>query len=133
MMTKLRTLVSITALLALVGCYSGCGTLDKSGAYAGDKTLYDADLVIVSSYDMVHQFVSWESANRDSLKAVPAITQAADAMRLKAPAAFKNALAVRDAYAASATSANASALQTAIDVIRAMAVEAAKYITTTLK
>lgn len=112
---------------------TGCGTLNNTGVYKGDKTLYDADLLITSSYDVIHAFVLYEANNRQELASVPEVKQAADAIRAKAPSAFASAIAIRDVYAQSPNKDTGNALQTSLDVIRAMAVEAAKYMAKTIK
>lgn len=125
---KRNIAIGMMALFAVAASMTGCGTLNSAGPYKGDKVLYDADLVITTSYDVVHQFVTFEEANRAALASNPAIKAAADSLRARMPGAFASALSVRDAYAVSATAANASALQTVLDVIRAMAVEATKQL-----
>lgn len=121
----MKTLLSLFALLTL--CVS-CGTLAPGGAYNGDKVLYDADWAIATSYDVTHTFVQWEYANRDLLADHPEIHRAANSIREKAPAAFRSALAVRDAYRADPTATNRDNLQTAIAVVRALALEATRWL-----
>lgn len=130
---KINALLVVFALIGLAGCESGCGTLNKDGVYKGDKVLYDADLMLTTSYDVIHQFVTFEEANRAALAGTPAIKAAADSLRDKAPAAFKSAYAARDTYVASKGKEVASAFQTALDVIRSLAVEATKQMAAQIK
>lgn len=115
-------------LLVAAGSLCGCGTLDKSGAYQGDRVLYDADFAIASSYDLLHTFVKWEYENRGALAGKPEIRQAADRVRIEAPRWISSAIALRDAYKSSPTSANRDAIQKALDVLRAAIREATQYL-----
>ena len=104
----------------------GCGTLNKSGVYAGNNTLYAADLTISSAYELLHSFVSFELQARDSLP--PEVRQAADRIRAGAPQWFASALALRDAYKGNPTQASSDNLQKALDVLRAAVAEATHYL-----
>lgn len=106
---------------------TGCGTLAPGGAYNSDKVLYDADFAIANSYDLLHNFVTWEYQNRALLASVPEIKAAADKVRVGAPQWVRSALNLRDAYAKSPTGANRDALQKAIDVLRQAVAEATAY------
>jgi hypothetical protein len=132
-MKKLNLILVALALCLMPVLDTGCkGTLAPNGAYK-DKTLYNADVLLATSYYVVHSFVTYEQQNREALKAMPQIKIAADSIRQRAPSAFASAFAIRDKYEVSASSADATALQTALDVIRAMAVEATKQMATQIK
>lgn len=118
------SVVMLAAALAL----AGCGTLEPGGVYQGDKALYDADVVITTSYEVIHTFVAWEHANREALSARPEIRSAADRMRRGAPQWFGTALALRDAYAAHPDDGTREGLRVAVDVLRAAMVEATRYL-----
>jgi len=127
MTMRLRmSVVMLAAALAL----AGCGTLEPGGVYRGDKVLYDADVVIATSYDVIHTFVAWEYANREALASRPEVRRAADRMRAGAREWIGTALALRDAYAAQPADGTRDALQSALDVLRAALVEATRYLTT---
>lgn len=124
---------SRAALLFLAGLsaalLTGCGSLDPSGVYQGDKVLYSADLALGSSYDVLHGFVEWEYQNRSTLTNTPAIRHAADQVRTSAPGWFGTALALRAAYHDNPTSANQTALQQALAVVQAAVTQAVGYMT----
>lgn len=116
-------LLPLLALLAL----PGCGTLDKAGPYGGDKFLYDCDLMIASSYDAVHSFVTWEYQHRAELAGRPFIKIKADEIRQQAPGAFRAAIMLRDTYAGNANSGTKTALEQALNVLRSMTTVALSY------
>lgn len=124
MRSKIRSSLLIVALLALA---CGCGSLDKSGVYGGDKALYAADETLDISYTTLHQFVLWEQANRAALAGTPEIKQFADKIRTEAPQAFHSAVALRDAYKANPTSANMTAFQRALTVVHELMTQATIY------
>jgi hypothetical protein len=135
--------VSVAALCfgLFVGC-GGCGTLDKGtpdrpSPYGGvnasgemktpDRVLFDMDLVLATSYDVLDNFLKWELANRAALAGSPEIKKAADKIRLEAPKAFKSAVAIRDAYQQNPSVQTRSDLTRALDVLHAMIAETIKY------
>jgi len=107
---------------------SGCGHLDPAGAYAGDKVLYDYDQTTVTSYDVLHTFVTWEYQNRQLLSDTPEIRSFADSVRKNAPRYFASAVALRDAYQANPSPGAKSALQASLDVIRQLVREATRHL-----
>ena len=111
------------ALLAL----AACGTLAPGGAYK-DKVLYNADLTITTSYDVLHTFVIWEQNNRPVLHAFPEVTKAADYVRANARQWLSSAIALRETYAANPTSENLAGLNKALNVLRTAMTEATKYL-----
>jgi hypothetical protein len=115
-------------LLLISWAVTGCGTLDKSGVYGGDKALYDADLALSASYDTLHQFVLWEYQNRQALAGTPEIKAAADTIRKQAPQWYATAFALRDAYKASPNPGTMEALQRSLNLIHAAVLESVKYL-----
>ena len=129
-MNRLRLpLMAMLAFCLLVGC----GSLDKTGVYQGDKFLYDSELAITTSYDVIHAYVTWEKNNRAALVKYPEITKSADVMRLKAKQWFATANALHDAYKADPSAANKTAFQTILDELRAAITEATGYMLKTTK
>lgn len=126
----MRNKVSIP-FIALMLCLfaGGCGTLNKAGPYQGDKVLYDADLAIATSYDVIHSFVLWEHQSRASLTNLPWITIKANEIRQQAPGAFKAAIMLRDTYAATPNSGTRSALVQSVTVLRALMATALSIMT----
>ena len=114
-------------LCAMIAMGSGCGSLDKTGVYGGDKFLYDSDLTLASSYVVLHNFVKWEFDNRPALAGMPEVTKYADDVRKGAPQWYGSAWALRDAYKANPNGGTRTALQTALDVIREAVTQATKY------
>jgi hypothetical protein len=80
--------------------FAGCNTtLDPAGVYKGDKVLYEADNTIVTSHDLLQDFVNWEANNRTVLQKVsPEIQKFADTIVAQGPMWFSSAAALRDAY-----------------------------------
>jgi hypothetical protein len=121
----------IAPLIAVSILLTACGTLDPTGPYKGDKVLYDADIVIVTSYDIIHEFVLFEYTNRETLLVInPAIKEAADKVRKDAPQWFGTALALRDAYSVNPSGGSRDALQTSLRVLRVAALESTRYLAT---
>src|SRR6266576_4478192 len=123
-MNELKPIVAVVILGCLVTLaaplsFTGCRSLDKTGVYAGDKFLYDSELAIVTSYDLLDAFLKWETSNRAALSTVPEIKKSADNIRKDSKRWFASAHALRDAYAANPTSENRTALQSSLSVIHA--------------
>jgi hypothetical protein len=112
----------------MLGSLSGCGTLNPGGVYAGDNALYQADLTIATSYDVLHSFVLFEYENRAGLANAPEIQLFANKVRAGAPQWFATALALRDAYASNPAGATKTALQQAVDVLRTATLESTRYL-----
>lgn len=121
-------MTKLLPFLLFIALFAGCGTLDKSGAYAGDETLYRADLTIATSYDLLHEFVSFEYQNRAALASTPAVTKYADNVRAHARQWIGSAVALRQAYKADPSAANKAALQASIDILRTALTEATGYL-----
>lgn len=115
------------AAIFLSAALSGCGTLDKSGVYAGDQALYRAELAVTTSYNVIHTFVKWEHENRAALAQWPEIKQAAKTMRAHAEEWFHTANALHDAYVASPTSTNRESFLAAVSILRTALTEATGY------
>jgi hypothetical protein len=104
---------------------TGCKTtLEDGGAYAGHKVLYDCDVTISAAWALTDAVVRWEKDNRQLLSEFPEIKIAVDDVRRKAPTAFRQAIAARDAYAAARTAETSGTLDQALTMIRALAAEA---------
>lgn len=108
--------------------FSGCGTLSPDGPYKKDKLLYEADVTITTSYQVLRQFVTWEYNNREGLRGTPEIKAAADGVRANSKGWIASAIKIREAYAAAPTTENAQALTKAIGVLRAALTEATRYL-----
>ena len=108
----------------------GCGTLDPSGPYKGDKVLYSTDLSLATSYDVLHGFVQWEWQNRAALASIPGLHAAADSVRGEAPGWFGRALALRDAYQGDPSAANRAALDKGLAVLEAAVSQAVAWMAT---
>lgn len=111
-------LLALLLLLPFLTPLSGCKSIDKAGVYQGDQLLYNADLVIATSFDVVHSFVKWELENRGALGQAPQATQYADSLRAQYPTWHRAALAARTAYVGDPSATNRTALQQALDVLR---------------
>lgn len=111
----------------LISSITGCRNVAPGGVYDGDKALYNAELSINTSKDMLDTFVTWEKANREVLAAWPEIGQAAQYIRANAKDWFASAHAARDAYVANPTSENRSKLTKALAVLRTVLTEASGY------
>ena len=124
---------SVTAIFALLTLAislvftQGCRKLAPGGVYNEDQVLYNADVTLLESYDLLHTFVKWEYDNRGAFNSIPGIKKAADAIRRDAPGWFASAQRLRDAYKADPSQQNKDALTTALKVIRQAMSEASAY------
>ena len=124
-----RQRLPIIGLSLVILGLSGCGTLDPNGPYSSNRILYDADVVIDTSYVIIHEFVAWEYANRPYNKATnPEITKVANKIRIEAPKAFATAIAARDAYETIPMEDTKNALRSSVAVLKALAAEARRYL-----
>lgn len=123
-----RALPFVLCLLALT---FGCRTLDPAGVYRGDQVLYESELAIVTSYDVIHTFVTWEKQNRPALARWPQIKDAADRMRAGSPAWFATARAAHDAYKLDPSAVNKSALDVSLALLRTALAESMRYMAET--
>lgn len=113
----MKKLIFCLSLFIAIGL-SGCGTLDKSGAYNGDKILYVADQTDVTAYNVIHQFVLFEYENRALLASHPEIKSAADEIRKNAPDWFAKYDQARSLYVTVNTPDNLARFQVAIQVLK---------------
>lgn len=119
--------LSILLLALLVGC----GTLDKSGAYAGNTFLYQSDQTVNTAYTALDSFESWELANRAALLATnPKIKVEADYIRTNAPQWFKSYFALRSAYLANPTGSAQADITATISLIQTALTQATEYLAT---
>ncbi len=124
----MKTLLSVLLAVASLA-FCACGTLDKSGVYAGDQILYDSEVAAPAAFAFFQTFVKWEFDNRAVLPAdvgVPA-KKAADFIRANAPQWKTSVLTLHDAYVASPTPENRKSLESVLGLIRGALTEAAKY------
>lgn len=119
--------VGLMLVLTALLCAPACRTLDPTGVYAGDQFLYESELAIVTSYDVVKTFLTWEKANRATLGKWPEIRKAADRLRLDYKRWHDSALALHDVYAAQPTAENRNNLSTAVALLRTALAESQKY------
>lgn len=130
---RVASVISVTSCLILLlatGCaHLAKGTPEKPSPYAGDQVLFDADQAITTGYDLLHVFVTWEFKNRAQLASIPEIRKAADRVRAHAAEWIDSASALRDAYAASPTPENRSALADGLRVLRQAIAETTTYLT----
>jgi hypothetical protein len=143
---KIKLLFSLELLaLSLLLLLAGCGTLskgtpDKPSPYLGAqglsadpavaKLLFEADQSIVTGYELLRVFVTWERNNRAALASFPQIKTSADNVRRHAEEWIDTATRLREAYAASPTPDNRSALADALRVIRQALIEATTQLST---
>jgi hypothetical protein len=121
------------SLLCVPFLETGCNkTLNPSGVYAqqggGGLVAYNTDLSITTAKDIFDAFLSWEKANRPALAKTPEVRQYADKIRSEAPAWFKSAVALSDAYKANPTTENLNAFNSAMAVIQAAVGQAQQYL-----
>lgn len=119
---------ALTALTISPAVLTGCANLASGGAYSGNKVLYDADMVISTSYETVHSFVLWEFNNRAALSSAPQIKEFADSLRVQYPTWHKAAMAARNAYEGNPNSANKTALHQALTILRQAVTQAQTWI-----
>lgn len=118
----------LVAPLSFIGCN---GTLDPTGVYAGDKTLYNADLTYNAAYAAVDTFLKYETANRGTAAAPASVTASADELRLKWPAIKDAYFATRDAYSANKSNSNLTSFTKALADVSTILTTASGYIAAT--
>ena len=123
-MKKCLLLLGALCLLATSGCQHA---LAPTGVYQGDAALYQSELAITTSYEVIHTFVTWEHDNRAALAKWPEIKRAADTMRAGAKQWVTSAHALHDAYRTDPSAPNKAALTKALDLLRTALTQAAGY------
>lgn len=123
----------IIGFMAILVALSGCATkLDPAGVYGSQTNgmaLYQADLAIVTAYNELDAFVTWEQANHSFLASnAPAAVAAANTIRAKAPEWRDTAVVLRNTYAAQPTGSNYNAMQTGLAVLQAAVSQATNYL-----
>jgi hypothetical protein len=129
---KIKLIIIATLLLGLLA-FPGCvkRQLDPAGVYQGDSYLFQTELSINTSYEVIHTFVKWEKDNRDILRQWPEVKKAADRMRAGAPDWFKTANAAHDAYKVNPGDQTKSELELSVAILRTALLEATRYMTRT--
>ncbi len=135
-MKAMRRYVDVTVLAVCIAALGvgihGCGTLDPAGVYHGDKLLYDAELAIPTSKDILQSFVKWEYDNRSALAGRPEIRKSADNVRAHAKQWIQTAINLTESYKTNATAENRDAMVKAIGILRTALVEASGYMISTV-
>ena len=121
----IASFISIATLaLALSGCAT---TLNPQGIYRGDKVMYQAELAIPATYNVVNSFLIFEENNRAALSGWPEVKKFADGIRKTYPSAEATAHVMLNAYKANPNPGNAENLTKALDVLRAALTGASAY------
>lgn len=115
--------------LFFVSTIPSCKRLEPAGVYKNDMLLYTADGIIISSYNVVDEFLKWETANRKSIS--PEITKFADELRDKYKIWQDSALSIRDAYKDNPTNENRTEFLKALDTLSKVGTEIIRLKTTT--
>jgi hypothetical protein len=125
-----RRNIGALAIFAMLLC-SGmtCRQLDPAGVYQGDSALYESELAINTSYDIVHTFVDWELKNRAALAKYPEIGKSAIRLRRDYKGWHESAIALHDVYEANKTDENRTKLMNAVGLLRKALEEATKHMT----
>ena len=90
----------------------------RQGFIRATRPLYQTDVALASSYEVLHGFVRWEYDNRAALSSTPEIKAAADRRSPGAPQWFASALALRDAWQTNPSSTNQTSLEQSLAVIQ---------------
>lgn len=128
------TLVFLTCL-CLLNLFQACksGTLDPTGPYAGDKTLYDIDASIAAGKATVDAFLNFEKANHDLIVSThPEIHAFAEKLRVSGKKDFQTAVEARDVYKAAATPANKAAFDAVWKTVADELAQAGSYLSTAI-
>jgi hypothetical protein len=124
-MRHLTKLLAVAVVLLAGGCKH---TLQEGGAYTS-PAVYDAELTIVTSWEILDTCMSWEEQNRAALAKHPEVYRVLDAIRAKAPAAHLRAIRLVDIYNDSLTDVDKSAAERAVVALRQLATEALSVMT----
>lgn len=122
---RILCLVGALALaVAPLALVTGCKTI-SSPFIAGDLVVVNSEKAIAIAFDSVDTFLRWEYAHRH---AVPSdVTKAADALRRKAPDAFRNARSVLRAYKTNRSPEQRALVETYLATVEELARVAATY------
>lgn len=127
-MNKIKIKTVVAAVLALVVLVAvGCRSLAPGGVYDGDKLLYESEVTIVTSYNLVDAYLKWEADNEVLLRKWPEIHQSAQKLRTEFPQWYNSANALHDAYEATRDVETGKKLATTVALLRAALNEAALY------
>ena len=126
----MRTILQFITPVILAGFIgTGCATkMAPEGVYNSDSVLYNADLAITTSYDVIQTFVIWEYSHRDILLQYPEIKSTADKIRREAPGIINSAMSIRDQYAKEPNVDNRLALGNILTLLRKTAFEATRQL-----
>jgi len=127
-----KLLAALFGLCLLTICATtqcGCRSLAPDGVYHGDTLRASAEATIVTSYDLVNTFLTWEFENRALLAGTPGVSAAANRMRVDFPKWYRSANALLDVYALAPSSDTQAQLTKALALLRTALVEAAGYMT----
>jgi hypothetical protein len=120
----MKNAMMLLPMLLLLGCQTN---LVPDGIYDGDVALYRAESTIVSSYELMDNFLLWEYENRASMASMPEVKEAADVIRANGEEWIDTAIALVEAYKLNPTKENQINLNQAVAVIQTALTEAAKY------
>jgi hypothetical protein len=121
-------LLGLLTLSLLPMAETGCKTRLAPGVAQPNVPLYNTDLSIVTTKNVIQNFLQWEQTNRPLIQPkYPEITKYAIQLSNDAPRWLQSAVALRDAYNSNPTAANKSAFDTAMSVLTAAMGEAQKY------
>ena len=125
---KTLGIIGVSALI-LVGCAT-TANLDVAGAYGGDTFLYNTDQTIVQTYNIIDQFLIWETANKDYVKAnLPQVYNGANSIRTNAPLVLTLISIDRSLYVSLKSSTNTTAFAQASNNLQNAAVSFGNQIT----
>lgn len=124
-MRHLSKLLAIVLVLCAPACKH---TLQEGGPYKS-VAVYDAQLTIVTSWDILDTVMKWEETNRVALGKYPEVGRTLDAIRAKAPDAHLRAIRLVEIYEASMTTEDLTAAERAVTALRGLATEALSVMT----
>lgn len=111
----------------LVG--GGCKhTLEPGGPYSS-PVVYDVELTIVTSWDILDAVMEWEDDNRLALSKYPEVGRALDAIRARAPGEHLRAIRLAEVYEATLSQEDKTAAEKATAILRSTATEALSFMT----
>jgi hypothetical protein len=123
--TLLRCLVFLPLICAAF-FLAGCGTLDSSGVYHGDKFLYDSDLAFNTAYQAFDSFEKFDLANRAVESAT--VQKEADYIRVNAPKWSSSYFTLRAAYLANPAGQSKTSISALLVDLQATLTVASQYL-----